>query len=80
MPKFPFDVWGRVSPTPKARAIEMIKVIRSSGGGYLVLTVERGSEFDTWVETIEEVEADLDSLRVEWPSDGGPTHPMNQFI
>ena len=74
MLKFPFDVWGRISPTPKSGAIEMIKVIRSPGGGYLMLTVESGSEFDRWVETIEEVEADLDSLRVEWPSDGdGPT-------
>jgi len=70
MPKFPLDVWGKVLPTPEARAIEMIKVVRSEGGGYLLLTVENGSEFDTWAETIEDVEDHLAGLRVEWPSDG----------
>lgn len=48
----------------------MIKIVRSPGGGYLVLTRENGSERDGWVETIEEIEADLDALRVDWPPEG----------
>lgn len=67
MSKFPFDVWGRVAPGPEAGCIEMIKIVRSPGGGFLVLTVENGSEYDTWVETLEEVEADLGVLQVAWP-------------
>jgi hypothetical protein len=69
MPSFPFDVWGSVAATEQSRSVERIKVIRSPGGsGYLILTVESGSQYDTWVETIEEVEADLRTLSIEWRS------------
>lgn len=67
MPIFPLDVWGKVAAAPEAGPVQMIKIVRSPGGGFLVLTVENGSEYDTWVETLEEVEADLGSLSVEWP-------------
>jgi hypothetical protein len=54
-------------PTPEAGAVSRIKVVRSTGGGYLVLTVENGAEFDVWYETLEEVERDLATLSIEWP-------------
>ena len=68
MAAFPFDVWGKVTHDEQARGIEQIKIVRSKGGGFLILTRENGSEFDTWVETLEDVEADLQTLQVEWPA------------
>ena len=51
-----------------------MKVVRASGGGYLVLTIEHGSEYDTWLETLDEVEEDLRRLDVQWPAErAGPT-------
>jgi hypothetical protein len=66
MAAFPFGLWGTVLPTPEAGAVSRIKVLRSTGGGYLVLTVENGAEFDVWYETLEEVERDLATLSIEW--------------
>lgn len=43
-------------------------VTRPSGGGWLVFTKEGGSTFDMWIETLEEVEEDLERLGVEWPA------------
>lgn len=69
MTTFPFDVWGEVRPTPAAGRIERIMVERMPGGGYLLFTLENGSVYDTWIETLEEVEADLRALDIEWPPD-----------
>lgn len=66
MNTFPFDVWGKVAPTPAAGGIEMIKIVQSQGGGFLVITVEGGAKYDTWVETLEEVKEDLEALQVKW--------------
>ncbi len=68
MPSFPFDVWGKVPPTAAANGVEKVKVVKSSGGGFLILTLEGEAECDVWVETIEEVEANVAALDVEWPS------------
>lgn len=68
MPKLELDVWVAVPPSSAAGPVERLKVVRSSGGGYLVLTVERGSEFDTWFETIEDVDAYLRELNLEPPT------------
>lgn len=67
MEKFELDVWVAVPPSSAAGPVERLKVVRSSGGGYLVLTIEHGSELDTWLETIEDVEAYLRELNLEWP-------------
>jgi hypothetical protein len=65
MVKFPFDVWLRVPPSADSR-VDAVKVVRQNGGGYLVITRENGVEFDAWIETLEDVEADLQALRVQW--------------
>lgn len=68
-PSFPFHVWGTVPPSPHAGPITALKVEPSPSGGYLLLTREGPSEFDTWLEHLEEVEAEVAALRVEWPSE-----------
>jgi hypothetical protein len=68
MLSFPLDVWGKVSPTAAAGGVEKVKVVKATGGGFLFLTVEGGSEYDVWLETIEDVESDLAKLDIEWPT------------
>lgn len=70
MSAFPFDVRGKVPPGPDAGAVEAIKVVRAAGSGFLLITREHGSELDVWLETLNDVEATLATLRVEWPSEG----------
>jgi hypothetical protein len=64
MPSFPFDVWGEVRGAPDG--LERIMVVEAEGGAYLILTVENGSHYDTWLETLEDVEAYVRELVVEW--------------
>lgn len=71
MQRFPLDVWGIVRSTPRSGAVERVKIVPLAGGAFLILTAERGSEFDRWAETIEEVEGFLEELEIEWPSPGG---------
>ncbi|MBK6686010.1 MAG: hypothetical protein IPG45_16170 [Deltaproteobacteria bacterium] len=67
-PKFALDVWGKISNPGESDAIEAVMVTRSPGGGWLFHTVERGSRFDVWLETLEEVEEELERLKVKWPA------------
>ena len=67
MLKFPLEVWGTVAATPEAGKVAKIKVVRSPGGGFLILTQEGGRVYDTWVESSEDVESDLGALQIEWP-------------
>lgn len=68
MPSFPLDVWGtvlRASPDD----VEAVKVVRAPGGGFLVLTRDASGEHDVWMETCEEIEADLARMDPRWPVD-----------
>ena len=68
MPQVPFDTWGRVAPSPAAGHIEMLKVAESPGGGYLLVTVERGHQYDMWFQSLDELIADLNNLDITWQS------------
>lgn len=59
---FPLDRWGDVSHA----SVHLVRVERSSGGGFLIVTRETHGEFDVWVETADEVDAYLSGLEVEW--------------
>jgi len=63
-----FDIWGTVVATIDASttAIQKVKIVRSPGGGFFMLTIENGSEYDVWVEAIEEIEKDLGRLVISW--------------
>jgi hypothetical protein len=47
----------------------MLKVEPLPSGGYLLLTREGSSEFDTWLEHLEDVAAEVEALHVAWPSE-----------
>lgn len=72
MASFPFDVWGVVDVSASVGDVTGVKVVRASGGGYLLLTIEHGSEYDTWLETLDEVEEDLRRYDVQWAADPTP--------
>lgn len=46
--------------------IDAVKVVESDGGGFFLITREEENEFDVWVESLEELKSDLDSLQVDW--------------
>ena len=66
MSAIPVDVWGRVAAPSQPCKVDKLKVKRSPGGGFLLITVEQGEAFDVWLETWEEVEASVDGLKIEW--------------
>lgn len=68
MSRIVFDIWGAVIATADASstAVQKVKIVRSPGGGFLMLTMENGSEYDVWVETIEEIKEDLGKLVISW--------------
>ena len=66
MPEIPLDTWGEVLPSPEAGDIKKLKVSLSPGGGYLLITEERGSLFDTWFPTLDDVVFDLSELTIVW--------------
>ena len=85
MAAFPLGVWGAVRRTVAAGNIEKVKVVESAGGGYVFLVVENGSEYDTWIETLEEVEADLgrgglERLVVSGHRQGGSAVPRGEGV
>lgn len=70
--RFPLDVWGKVQSAADSDALDAVMITRSPGGGWLLLTMERGSRFDVWLETVEEVQAELEGLKVQWPNGMAP--------
>lgn len=63
------DCWGTPGRQIDGSCVQRQTFVPSPGRGYLVLTVEPHGEFDVWLETIEEVEAYVEELRVVCPSD-----------
>ena len=68
MAKFPMGVWGQVADPRAVGGVEAIKAIPSDGGGFLILTIEDGAEYDVWVETLAEVEHELAKYTLDWPT------------
>lgn len=64
---FPIATWGTVlcshGDGPK---IQEVRIERSEGGGFLILTNEEGRVFDSWVESVSDVLEFIDGLSVEW--------------
>lgn len=64
---FPTGIWGRVVKPPHDEpALLAVRIEREKGRSFLILTREPGGEFDTWVESREEVVDYLSSMVVDW--------------
>lgn len=68
MESFPLNTWGKVTTAGSSTRVERVCVERVVGGGYLLLIVQNGQTYDTWVATAAEVAEDLAELGVEWPA------------
>ena len=62
--RVPLDTWGEVTGHDR---IKRVRIERATRGGFLVLTVEVGGEYDVWIESDDEVERFVATLNVRWP-------------
>ena len=70
MMEYPLKVWGNVLTSPNEEYITAVRIERSIGSSFLILTRENGEEFDTWVESESDVLDYLNSISIKWPDLG----------
>ena len=64
---FPTGVWARVvKPPSQEPELLAVRIERAHGGGFLILTRAPDGDFDTWVESREDVMDYLSSMSVDW--------------
>ena len=64
--------WGKVTSDPQGTGVSFVRVQKTRAGGFLVLTLEGGTQYDMWVETQDEVVEYLSVFQLDWAPSSGP--------
>lgn len=65
-------VWGEVLRAPtEDEHVTAVRIESAGGGAYLILTREQGVDYDTWVESWDDVVDYVATLEVRWPEHSG---------